>query len=564
MGMRCSPGIWMRRMKGIHAVWLLLFMFVSVPLLEAAESKRVAFVIGIGTYDNLSADKQLKNPINDADGVSAKLTEVGFQVTKAQNLTRSGFNEKWQNVLDSLGKDDTFVLFFSGHGVQIDGHNYLLARDIPFIQFGRQTQLTKEAISLDELLLDVTTGDRLHPKNSVVILDACRDNPLIPPGHSKGTAVHGGLAKVSESQGIFIMYSASSNRTALDRLSPTDSTPYSVFTRVLLPLIGRRDLRIQDVGILVKDSVWKASRSVSQEQLPTYYDGILGRLCLPGCKDETDKYKVGLNESGSAITEITDKIKLTKFEKAIIESKGDAAVMTGKDGAPMVLVPEGKFIMGSKEVNERVQSDEQPNHQVYLDAYYIDQYEVTTSRYAKFLQETKRTAPKRWSSNVLKLHGSKPVVGVTWRDAAAYCSWSGKRLPSEAEWEKAARGIDQQIFPWGNNELNQEFANFGHCCDFESYGSLTDVGSFEKGKSPYGVYDMAGNVWEWTADWYDSHYYEKSPELSPKGPPNGKFRVLRGGSWNTSPKTIRSTYRTSFKPTTWSGGIGFRCAQDTK
>ncbi len=205
------------RAKWIHVIAPLLIVITS-QVSEAAEGKRVAFVVRIGTYDNLAADKQLRNAVNDADGVSSKLTEIGFQVTKASNLTRSAFNAKWQNVLDSLGKDDTFALFFSGHGVQIDGQNYLLPRDIPFIEYGRQAQLTREAISLNEILTELTSGDRTHPKQAVVILDACRDNPLIPPGY-KSVSTPRGLAKVPESDGIFVLSSAASNRTALDRLS---------------------------------------------------------------------------------------------------------------------------------------------------------------------------------------------------------------------------------------------------------------------------------------------------------------------------------------------------------
>lgn len=126
--------------------------------------------------------------------------------------------------------------------------------------------------------------------------------------------------------------------------------------------------------------------------------------------------------------------------------------ITGRDGAPMVLVPAGEFTMGSWQDDKMAEKDEWPAHRVYLDAYFIDQYEVTTSRYAKFFQETKRTAPVFWHEQVLTQHGGKPVVWVSWHDAQAYCAWAGKRLPTEAEWEKAARGIDQRLYPWGNAE----------------------------------------------------------------------------------------------------------------
>ncbi len=242
---------------------------------------------------------------------------------------------------------------------------------------------------------------------------------------------------------------------------------------------------------------------------------------------------------------------------------GSAKNNTGKNGAPMVLVPAGEFMMGSREDDKNASNDERPAHLVYQEDFYIDQYEVTTSRYATFFQEKKRQPPENWSEQVLKEHGRKPVVvGVNWNDADDYCAWAGKRLPTEAEWEKAARGTDQRRYPWGNAAPSETLANFGHCCDFENYGSLTDVGSFEGGKSPYGAYDMAGNVWEWVADWYDGNYYGKRPERNPTGPSRGEYRVLRGGSWGIGPDNVRSANRDWTSPTVRNATFGFRCAQD--
>lgn len=222
------------RTRWFHTAAVLLSIFTTVPLLEAAEGKRIAFVVGVGTYDNLAADKQLRNAVNDADGVSVKLTEIGFQVTKASNLTRPALNAKWQHVLDRLTTEDTFVLFFSGHGLQIEGENHLLPRDIPSMEYGKQERLKRESISVSELLGDQTTGSRAHPKRAVVILDARRDNPLIPPGY-KSIKTPSGLAKPSSTEGLFVIYAAVENSVSLDRL-PSDekSVKYSVFTRALL------------------------------------------------------------------------------------------------------------------------------------------------------------------------------------------------------------------------------------------------------------------------------------------------------------------------------------------
>ena len=255
-----------------------------------------------------------------------------------------------------------------------------------------------------------------------------------------------------------------------------------------------------------------------------------------------------------------------QIEEPPVPTEKRPTKITGKDGAPMVLVPAGEFTMGAGENDKVASDDERPAHQVYLDAYYIDQFEVTTSRYATFFQEKKRDPPQYWPENVLKVHGQKPVVGVTWDDANAYCEWAGKRLPTEAEWEKAARGTDGHLYPWGEEPPNEKLANFNHCCDFKDYGVLTDVGSFESGKSPYGAYDMAGNVWEWVADWYDNTLYQqrgkaKKPVQNPHGPEKGEFRVLRGGSWLIDARSLRTSFRYWNIPSLRFIVNGFRCAQ---
>ncbi|MDF0674093.1 MAG: SUMF1/EgtB/PvdO family nonheme iron enzyme [Nitrospira sp.] len=233
--------------------------------------------------------------------------------------------------------------------------------------------------------------------------------------------------------------------------------------------------------------------------------------------------------------------------------------IAGKDGAPMVLVPAGEFWMGTPDGEGN--KDEHPRHRVHVDAFYIDQYEVTTARYARFFQETNQDAPKYWSDRVPKQHAHKPVVGVHWGDATDYCAWAGKRLPTEAEWEKASRGTDERRYPWGNEPPSEQRANF-HKTEFQNYGVLTDVGSFEEGKSSSSVYDMAGNVGEWVADGYDENYYSKSPVRNPKGPPTEVFGVVRGGSWGNRPYGIRSAFRNRNLSTNRNDDVGFRCAQD--
>jgi formylglycine-generating enzyme required for sulfatase activity len=234
--------------------------------------------------------------------------------------------------------------------------------------------------------------------------------------------------------------------------------------------------------------------------------------------------------------------------------------IVGQDGAQMVLVPAGEFTMGSNEFR-----DEMPPHRVFLDAFYIDKLEVTTSRFASFLKATGSAPPAHWEEVSLPTHSERPVAFVTWEQAAAYCVWAGKRLPTEAEWEKAAKGTDGRPFPWGRQDPTPVLANFAKCCDWKGYDrTLADATAHKDGESPYHLLNVAGNVREWVADWYDPDFYRKSPSANPKGPDHGFERVVRGGSWAHSKDYLKPTKRDKEPPDRVSGTIGFRCAKDAQ
>ena len=250
-----------------------------------------------------------------------------------------------------------------------------------------------------------------------------------------------------------------------------------------------------------------------------------------------------------------------------VVSSGEAG--RGRDGAPMVLIPAGPFTMGSNDgpPNER------PEHPVTLDAYYIDQYEVTLSLYRKFLEAGKHEAPPTWDDEAATTVGDRPAIGMGWESATAYCQWAGKRLPTEAEWEKAARGTDRRRYPWGDMQPFVDIANYNRGVWVSEAITLVAVNSGLEGmsvrhglkgggKSAFGLSHMAGNAAEWVADWYDRDYYQKSPESNPSGPATGEKRVLRGGSWADVPSALRVTARFSAEPDFEDRTIGFRCAMN--
>lgn len=230
--------------------------------------------------------------------------------------------------------------------------------------------------------------------------------------------------------------------------------------------------------------------------------------------------------------------------------------------------------MGS---DDSVEPDEKPAHPVYLDAYWIDQTEITNKMFAKFLNEMGNGVEGsiyyytngeyaridiqdgKWTPD--KVFTDHPVNNVSWFGAEAYCAWSGRRLPTEAEWEKAARGTDSRKFPWGDQFPNQELVNFNSL----NSGTLP-VYSLEKGQSPYGAYHMAGNVWEWVYDRHKENYYTSSLNNNPQGPAKGESHVIRGGSWNDPIEYLFTYTREEATPNGNGEGehidfYGFRCAQ---
>jgi gamma-glutamyl hercynylcysteine S-oxide synthase len=266
---------------------------------------------------------------------------------------------------------------------------------------------------------------------------------------------------------------------------------------------------------------------------------------------------------------------LTVFMAMVIPQKGVAVTLVPEN---MVLVNAGGFTRGIDNKQIEGFDDEAPAKMIYLSSYYIDKFEVSNRDYTEFIKATDHPAPAYWDHNLLN-QPQQPVTGVNWFDANAYCHWNNKRLPTEAEWEKAARGPAGSTYPWGNI-LDYSKANFAKGKSGQR-DVTASVDAYPEGKSYYGVYNMAGNVFEWVQDWYDSGYYRTGKEVkNPKGPQLGiafvaskanpkqattlKKKVIRGGSWFAPAQSITTTHRFWNDPmnNSYGVGLGFRCARD--
>jgi formylglycine-generating enzyme required for sulfatase activity len=559
---------------------------VAPPAVPVAQN-RWALVIGNSAY---GADiGPLPNPVNDATDMAATLQSLGFQVTRVLNATRQQMEEALAAFRRQLRPGDVGLFYFAGHGAQVEGTNYL----IPIGADVEKAATAKaESVSAEQVLASMTAaGTALN----ILILDACRNNPFlsrwpvqVPPG----------LAPMQAARGSFIAYATAPGAVAAD-----GGGRNGTYTKHLLRYLTTPDLLVEQMFKRVRVAVeeetggtqtpWEAS---SLQGDFSFYPSAAARPGLTLGQERPGQQQTGT--SGADVAAATP---------SGLRQPELAPTVVGKDGAEMVLVPAGEFIMGSApddiasllrlqpKANSAILKDEIPKHRVFLEAFYIDKYEVTNVRFQQFIQATGyqtqaeqkgggkiRTGAKTWAqvpdatwrapqgqgSSIAGLE-AHPVVQVSWHDATAYCTWAGKRLPTEAEWEKAARGTDGRLYPWGN-EIDGSRVNFCDLnCPFEwketsvndGYRSTAPVGSYEAGKSLYGAYDMAGNVWEWVADRYLANYYRRSPARNPRGPTSGTQVVLRGGSWLYAAPSFRTTERAGVPADRRNENIGLRCAQ---
>jgi formylglycine-generating enzyme required for sulfatase activity len=345
-----------------------------------------------------------------------------------------------------------------------------------------------------------------------------------------------------------------------------------------------------DIGVLIQQTMLVDTELAMKVQLTNIVATIESKSAAPATATETPP----VASQTPTDTQITSASPPT--QTATPEPGEDGEKVSPVDQMTMVLVPAGEFMMGPQSSEAGVAPNEKPNHRVFLDSFWIDKTEVTNAMYALCVKDgrcseiTKKVSADRKSYYDDPKKANFPVIYVSWQHAQDYCTWAGRRLPTEAEWEKAARGVDDHMFPWGDEKLSCEYANYWGWNYWDSWNKLagepkgcsdgpTEVGSFPAGASPNGALDMLGNVAEWVADWYSGSYYSESPTSNPSGPSNGQFRVIRGvmgywelvdynwikignhlynyGDWRFNVRIAARSYQ---NPSYQFYDVGFRCA----
>jgi formylglycine-generating enzyme required for sulfatase activity len=563
--------------KSIALAWLTLLCTLAMAHAE----KRVALVIGNERYANLAANEQLRKAVNDARAVGVALKQIGFDVIEGENLGRQAVLERIDEAAQRLATGDTVFFFFSGHGVAVDGFNYILPADVPAVGSSQITSLIGAAIKEE----DVTAAFlRAGARVAIVVLDACRNNPFAASG-TKGVGGEKGLAPHESPSGVFTFYAASRGESALDRLYEGDRNPNSVFTRVLVPALSRPGLDLPALAREVREEVTRLARTVNHAQRPAYYDETSGDRIFLAAGQGSGPPGGGAPPAGPvtpppspaaapAVPSGQQQVAViappvTPAVPAVDPCSGPvtasfpsrcAAPLTAAqerglkpkdafrecDKCPeMVMVPAGTFTMGAAADDEGVMVGEGPQHPVVLGrALAVGRFSVTFDEWEACVADGGcngyRPDDRGWG------RGLRPVINVSWDDAKNYVAWlslkTGKayRLLSEAEREYVTRAGTTTPFWWGSSITTQQ-ANYDGSPRGEFRRRTLPVDSF--GPNPWGLYQVHGNVFEWTEDCYHNDYIGAPSDGSSWTTGNCSDRLIRGGSWYSGPPMLRAAHR---------------------
>jgi len=549
----------------------------------AQTGKSWAVVIGINDYEKV---RRLTYAKSDAESVADVLKTQGFQVAELydrQATRRAILGELGDKLVDRVGEHDRVLIYFAGHGETKQAKG---GKEIGYLVpvGGEQDALAETAIPMS-MIRDL--ADALPAKQVLFLVDVCYGGIAGQQFRSlpKYTAEY--LKAITRERGRQLITAGGPKQEAMEG----PEWGHSVFTYYLLEGLNKGTADLNSDGIIpaselyayLDERVFSAAQMKGHTQRPVMWTmaaekgefvfladrgsqaggihaapSVERSDSLAAERQQLDAERQRLQVEREAMERATlaaERAQLEAERKRVEAERQQLQVakapsysapqqysppqqqgreITGQDGAPMMLVPGGEFLYGDNK------------QRLSLPAFYLDKYEVSTRLYSAFLQATNRAQPPEWSQQVALVgSGDRPVVQVDWYDADAYCRQYGKRLPTEQEWEKAARGTDGRNYPWGNEKPTSRHALFGLPYQSFTYGSLAVVGSNEAGASPYGIQDLAGNVWEWTDSDWDNY-----------------LKVLRGGSWDDEPVDLRSANRVRIRPSTRGADIGFRCAQD--
>lgn len=663
----------------------------GVELLKAQGgdgTKRRALVIGNADYRQVP---KLRNSEADANAVARLAQRLGFDTLLARNLDRRGMNETVNDFLQTIEGGTEVVIYFAGHGVEVQGSNYLLPTDIPALNPEQERLLRTEGINLTQLMQDVESRSA---RMALVILDACRENPFPKVGTRSVGNTRGGLGRVDPPQGSFVIFAAGAGELAIDNLGPQDRDPNGLFTRRLLTLMNEEGLELRSLVRRLRDDVSEAAQALAgRSQVPSYYDGMRGEFyfrrpragaetaqtacdkAVDPVADRTAIRKADQDEAVRACTVAVEShpneprfrrlLQAAQDQRAYsraVDSKDRglsvayldffpngrfiedvkqhlaalapvpapapapapavvapvpapapgpvARAWAGKDCPQcpdMVSIPLGSFVMGvpageveRERVDVQERDEESPQRAVTIsNRFSMGRYEVTRGQYAAFVAATGRAnasckgfdsagkltdrANLSWLNPGFPQTDSDPVVCVSWEDATAYAEWlsrtTGKtyRLPSEAEWEYAARAGTGTARYWGDGR--NDACRFGNVADrtlvqrlnrksdpefnFEctdNFAYTAPVGKFQPNR--FGLYDMLGNADEWVEDcWKENYLGASSTQDALQFSGNCSERISRGGAWVVIPKYVRAAFRIS-GPASYRGhATGFRVAR---
>jgi len=595
---------------------------------EFVYRKGWVLAIGINQYPNLPSQFQLNYAVPDAEEIVDLLQQrFGYDknhiiLLKNEQATRQNIMEKLNSLADTrwVSEDDCMLFYYSGHGQTVTlprggDMGFLVPYDakVDLSQEPNLAEYKQSCIAMSELHEAAKT---IPARHRLFIIDACYSGLVLPGHKGLGTKIPGYLKKTAEAPTQEMITAGGKNQESEER----SDLGHGVLTYKLLKGLDNGLADENDDGVITGSELSSYLGNAVMEltdgkQTPLFGKEDEGEFLFIQQEDKLNNIKfilsiksepkgasVSIDGAKKGVTPCTIEIDAKNKKQVTIYASKEGYKTTektfklasgnemdvslqlqkilvsppipdnaptnistenriiGKDNVLMVLIPAGEFVMGSN--NSNVDYGMNKEHVVSVKAFYMDVYEVTNEQYRKFVEATGYAAPSCWNDSNLN-EPKQPVIDITWDDAVAYCQWAGERLPTEAEWEKSAKGgLVGKLYTYGD-EITHDKANYFGAEGKDTWSKPAPVGSFEP--NGYGLYDMAGNVWEWCADWYSDSYYAQSPKDNPKGPDSGYARVLRGGAWNVAAEYLYVAKRYSRNPQTkYYKDNGFRCVKDVE